>query len=121
MAVGLGQIGPKLVASGPEGRATYWPLMAIFDRFAMIGVVLLVITGPLLVVFKFNGGHGLSTWFMVKMGLVLLFLILVGLSHMGKARLKKGDESGAKLMQIAGPLTMLTVLGIVLTAVFAFN
>lgn len=118
--VGLGQVGQKLVAAGPEQRATYWPLMAIFDRFALGGLVLLLITGPLLLAFKYHG-QALSPWFMAKMGLVVLFLILVGLSHMGKARLKRGDEGGAKLMMVTGPLTMLTVLGIVLTAVLAFN
>jgi uncharacterized membrane protein len=119
--MGMGQIGPRLAAATPDQRANLWSLMGVFDRFAMIGVAVLVVTGPILVFTKFEGGHGLNTWFMVKMGLVLVFLILIGISHMGKARLKKGDVGGAKLMQIAGPLTMLSVLAIVFTAVMAFN
>jgi hypothetical protein len=55
------------------------------------------------------------------MVLVVVAVLTIGLSHVGLAKLRRGDEAGGKLMAIGGPLTMLTVLAIVLAAVFAFN
>jgi hypothetical protein len=119
--VAMSQIGPRLTAAPPEERGTWWPLANVFGRIADAGLVLLLVTGPLLLWLKYAGGTGLNLWFHVKMGLVAAAVVLIGLSHWGKARLKRGDEGGGKLMALAGPLIMLTVLAIVLAAVFAFD
>ncbi len=117
----LSQVGPRLVASAPDQRATWWPLVTVYSRIARAGIILLLITGPLLLWLKYGGEAGLNGWFKVKMALVLVLVVSIGVSHWGTARLKRGDEAAAKLMKITGPLTMLTVTAIVLAAVFAFN
>lgn len=127
LAMGVGgglamsQVGPRLVAASPDQRATWWPLATVYSRIAGAGLVLLLITGPLLLWLKYGGGAGLNDWFKLKMALVALVVLSIGLSMWGMARLKRGDEGGGRLMKLAGPLTMLTVTAIVLTAVFAFN
>lgn len=127
LAMGIGgglamsQVGPRLVAATPEQRATWWPLATTYSRIAAAGLVLLLITGPLLLWLKYSGGAGLNDWFKLKMALVAVLVVTIGLSKSGMARLKRGDERGGKLMKVFGPLTTLTVAAVVLTAVFTFN
>jgi putative membrane protein len=119
--LGMSQVGPRLVAAAPDERGAWWPLATVFARVAGAGLVLLLITGPLMLWLKFGGFGGLNGWFKVKLALVAIAIVTVGLSEWGFARLRRGDEGGGRLMTVTGPLTMLTVLAIVLSAVFTFN
>ena len=117
----MSQIGPRLVRAGPEQRETWWPVAKGVSRISAIGMVLLLVTGPLMLWLKYGGFGGLNVWFHVKLALVVLAAVLMGLSQMGMAKLRRGDEAGGRLMMIAGPLTGLTTLGVILAAVFAFD
>ena len=119
--LGMSQVGPKLVAATPDQRAAWWPMASVFSRMSSIGLVLLLITGALMLWLKYDGGRGLNAGFHIKMALVLVSVVAIGLSHWGKARLKRGDEGGARLMMATGPLIMLVMFGVVLAAVYAFN
>ncbi|HEY3948309.1 hypothetical protein [Phenylobacterium sp.] len=127
LAMGVGgglamsQVGPRLIAAAPAEREPLWPLATVYSRIAGGGLVLLLITGPLLLWLKFGGMGGLNDWFRLKLALVAVSVVTIGLSEWGLARLKRGDEGGGRLMRITGPLTLVTVLAIVLAAVFAFN
>jgi hypothetical protein len=119
--IAMSQVGPRLAKASPDERAAWWPLAAVYSRIAGAGLLLLLITGPLIVWLKFGGMEALNDWFKLKMALVTVMVIAVGLNMWGQARLRRGDEGGAKLSKVAGPLTMLAVAGVVLCAVFAFN
>jgi hypothetical protein len=127
LAMGLGggiamsQVGPRLVAAAPEQRATWWPLATGFSRIASLGLLLLLVTGPLILWLKFGGMGGLNLWFTVKLALVAAAIVTIGLSQVGMARLRRGKEGGARLMMTAGPLTGIVVLAVTLAAVLAFD
>lgn len=116
---GMSQVGPRLVA--PDGRETWWPLAGTFTMMTRIGLVLMLITGPLMVWMKYGGVGGLNIWFTAKMGLVAIAVVLMGVTEVGLARLKRGDERGGKLAMTAGPLIGMTFFVTILAAVFAFN
>lgn len=117
--IAMSQIGPHLVAAAPDQRDTWWPLANVFGRISEVGLALLLITGPLVLWLKYQGG--VTPAFSIKMGLMALAIVAIGLSGWGKGRLKRGDEGGAKLMGAMGPVIMLLMLGVVLSAVFAFG
>ena len=117
----MSQIGPRLATAQADQRGTWWPLANFFSRISEAGLVLLLITGPLILWLKYKGGAGLSAAFLIKMTLIALAVAAIGVSSWGKARLKRGDEAGAKVMAAAGPVVMLLMLGVVLSAVFAFG
>jgi hypothetical protein len=119
--LGLSQVGPRLIGAAPDQRAAWWPMAEVFSRISALGLVLLLITGPLMLWLKYDGGRGLNVGFHIKMALVLVGVVTIGLSHWGKARLKRGDEGGGRLMMATGPLTTMVMLGVVLAAVVAFN
>jgi hypothetical protein len=119
--IAMSQIGPRLVAATPDQRMSWWPLATVYTRIAGTGLVLLLITGPLLVWLRYGGIQGLNGWFELKMALVAVIVLTMGLSMWGMARLRSGDEGGGKLMKVAGPLTTLTAAAITLAAVFSFH
>ena len=43
----------------PEQRDLWWPVATVLTRIAVIGMGLLLITGPLLLWLKFNGGQAI--------------------------------------------------------------
>jgi putative membrane protein len=120
--IGLSQVAPRLIAAAPDERGAWWPMVKVFSRIANIGLVLLVITGPILLRLKFGGGgQGQNLWFVLKMCLVVVAVGLVGFTSWGATLLERGDEGGGKLMSITGPLTGLTIVAVALAAVFAFG
>jgi hypothetical protein len=125
MGVGLGfamsQVGPRLLAAGPTERARLWPLHKFLGRVITVGLILLLITGPLMLWLKFGGAAGLGWPFSVKMFFVAATLVFVVLGRWAAVRLERGDEAAAKLMSVSGPLTGISALLAMLFAVITFN
>jgi len=119
--LGMSQVGPRLVNAAPDQRETWWPLARFFLMLTRIALVVLLVTGPLMVWLKYGGFAGLNVWFHAKLGLIVLAIVLMGLSEVGMARLKRGDEGGGKLAMIAGPAMGVAMYVVILAAVFAFN
>lgn len=117
--IGMSQVGPRMAAASPDQKSTWWPMVDFFSRMGAGALALMIVTGALLVWLKL-GGAGLNAWFMAKMALVALMAVTIGASHTGLARLRKGDLSGLKLINL-GKVTSIAALGAMLTAVFAFN
>jgi protoporphyrinogen IX oxidase len=125
MAVGggiaLSQTGPKLVAAPVDQRDELWRFETFFSRLGAAGIVILLITGPLMVWLRFGGPGGFTWWFWVKMGLVATAVLAVGLHEWSGTRFKGGDQSAVRLMFIGGRLAGAAILLAMLSAVFAFN
>ena len=125
MAVGggiaLSQIGPRLAAAAADRRGDWWPLETFFSRIASAGLVVLLITGPLMLWLKFGGPGGLSHWFWAKMALVALALAAVGVHEWAGARFKRGDETAIPAMFLGGRLAGAAITLVVICAVFTFN
>ena len=125
MAVGggiaLSQVGPKLIAMPPDERGQLWPLEVFFSRLGSFGLVMLLITGPLMVWLKFGGVGGFNAWFWAKMALVAVAAIGVGLHDWAGARFRRGNEGASSLMFIGGRVAGASMLLVMLCAVFAFN
>lgn len=125
MGVGVGiamsRVGPALVTGGPNERQRLWPLQQFLARVIAAGVVILLITGPLMLWLKFGGGAGLGWPFAVKMFFVASTVVCVGLGHWGAARLKRGDERAAKVMSVTGPLAGISAVLAMLFAVITFG
>jgi hypothetical protein len=97
----------------PEGRAVLASLVPVFSRNARLAFGALVLTGLAMMAVRYGGAGGMTGWFWLKMGLVaVVFLaLLAGLL------LKPGQISP----RVMGWITRLSMLGIVVSAVFAFN
>jgi len=125
MAVGggiaLSQVGPRLVAAPAEQRELLWSLEVFFSRIGAGGLVILLISGPLILWQKFGGPSGLAWWFWAKMALVLVALVGVCLHEWAGRRFRKGAESAVRWMFIGGRAAGIGIVLAMLCAVFTFN
>lgn len=125
MGVGVGiamsRVGPGLLAALPNERGGLWPLQKFLARAITTGLIILLITGPLMLWLKFGGTAGLGWPFSVKMFFVAATVVFVVLGRWAGVRLERGDESAAKLMSVSGPLTGISAVLAMLFAVITFN
>jgi len=116
--IGLSATGPKLVT--PE-RDQFWPLFKFFSRMAMSGVLILLVTGPLLIWLKFGGTNGFTGWFWAKMDFVGLAVAGAALHEWARMRFKRGDTDVVPFMMLGGRLAAASIAGAIFCAVFAFS
>jgi len=119
--VALAQVGPKLVAAPADRRDDLWSLETFFGRVGAAGILILVVTGPLMVWLKFGGPGGFTRWFWIKMVLVSVAIVAVALHEWAGARFKRGDQGAVRMMFTAGRIAGAAIVLAMLSAVFTFN
>ena len=113
-------IGAKMATATPETRGT---LVEIAERLAKVGkyaMATLLVSGVLVLWFKWNWNVP-NLWFWAKMGFIVLMIVLISLNEMNAKKARAGDrEAGARAARL-GQFTALAFLGVIVSAVFAFN
>ena len=118
--IALSQVGPKLNSEQGSALELAWSLEVVFSRVATIGIVILLITGPLMVWLKFGGLQAFNWWFNLKMGFVGLAVIGATV-HEYAGRRFRGGRGEYRLMEISGRLAGGGMIAAMLCAVFTFN
>lgn len=106
-------IGSRLPKAPAEARPTLLGILGRLTLNARVAMGLLLVTGIAMAFVRYGGFADLSPWFYVKMGLVAFIVLMMILG----ALLKPGTISP----KIMGWLTRLSMAGIVISAVMAFN
>lgn len=113
-------IGAQRPGASPEIQAK---LNAIADQLAKFGkfaMITLLVSGPLIFWLK----HGFAVpniWFWIKMALIVVMLVGIGIIDVNGKKARTGDMAAAARAKQAGQLVALAFLGVLLSAVFAFN
>lgn len=118
---GIPVVGSRIGGASPEMRATLFAIVHGLSRVARIGLVLLLVTGPLLVWLKYGGTGGFTFWFWVKMVLVLILLGLIIAAGINTKRGEGGDVAAARRGPGIGMAAMVTLLLVIGSAVLAFS
>ncbi|MEO8882118.1 MAG: hypothetical protein ABI377_01660 [Devosia sp.] len=118
---GMPVVGKQLAKATSETRPVLFAVAHGLSSVSRAGLAILIVTGPLLIWLKFGGMSGFTWWFSLKM--VLVVLLLANVIYLGilMKRVEHGDASAAGMLPRLGTLGMVLLLGIVLSAVFAFN
>ena len=119
--IALGVTGPQFMAEVNNHPDLMWATERVLSRVGTIGLVVLLVTGPLMVWLRFDGTTGFRWWFWLKMVLVAVAVVGVGLHQWGGRRLRGGDKSALRMMLIGGRAAGISMVLVVLCAVFAFN
>lgn len=106
-------LGARLPKAAPETRQTLLGVMGRLTLNARVALATLVLTGIAMMFVRYDGFAGQSAWFQLKMTLVV---VIVAASLAG-AFLKPGTLNPRLMSWI----TRLSMLGIVISAVLAFN
>jgi putative membrane protein len=125
MALGGGMAlavtGPQFIANVAEYPDLMWGTELAISRLGSLGLVILLVTGPLMVWLRFGGTAALNGWFWLKMVLVAVAAVSVGTHHVASRRFRDGNQSALGLMALSGRIAGLSMLAVVLCAVFAFS
>lgn len=117
---GIPVVGRVMQSASAEARPM---LMGLARRLSMLGrgaVLVLIVTGPLLLMAKYGGGAGLPVWFQIKMVLVVLLVANVILSGINAKRMARGDAVAAARAPMFGAASMVLLTLTVLFAVLSF-
>jgi len=111
-AIAMPIIGNRMVGATPEARALLGGISARLGVNSRIAVGVLVVSGVLMVWLRYGGVDGMNMWFWVKMVLVVVIVLALITSVVGRGRVSP---------VALGWITRLSLLGVVIAAVLAFN
>lgn len=114
-------IGTRMPSATPELRAGYVGIMNTLSTTGRGAMVVLLVTGPLILWLRHGGLGGASIWFWVKMVLVAVMLAAIIYGGINFKRSLAGDAEAGRRAGLAHRVTGLAFLGVLLSAVFAFN
>jgi protoporphyrinogen IX oxidase len=120
-AVVMPVIGPKLATATGDVRGG---LMGVVTGLAKIGkwaLGTLLVSGVLVLWLKWNWAPANPGWFWAKLAFVALMIVFVALNEVNARKARAGDAEAGKAAARFGQLTALAFLGVIISAVFAFN
>jgi len=113
-------IGSRMATATPETRQTLIGIAGALANTGKFALATLLVTGVLVLWLKWNWVIP-NPWFWAKMGFVVLMIVFISLNEATTKRAQPGDPEAARRSKMFGQLTGLSFLGVVLSAVFAFN
>jgi len=111
-AIAMPIIGSRMAGATPEGRTLLGGISARLGVNSRIAVGVLVVSGGLMIWLRYGGVDGMNIWFWVKMVLVAVIILALITSVIGRGRVNPA---------VLGWITRLSLLGVVIAAVLAFN
>ena len=106
-------VGSRMALATPDSRPLLGGIGKQLQLNARIAFATLLVTGIAMVYVRYGGFEGQSIWFFIKMGLVALILIAMLLGAFAKP--------GTINPRVMGWITRLSMAGIIIAAVMAFN
>ena len=103
----------RMAGASPDGRQMLASIGNRLSLNARIAFGVLLLSGFAMVMVRYGGVDGMSVWFWVKMGLVVVVLVSLILGAVAKP--------GTLSPRVMGWITRLALIGIIVSAVFAFN
>jgi len=93
----------------------------LLTRFGHYGIIVLLLTGPLMVWVRYGSYDGLSHWFWLKIALIVCLAGGVVLSAVSARPMREGSTAAARRVRVGRAIAIVSLLGIVISAVFAFQ
>lgn len=93
----------------------------LLTRFGHYGIVIAIVSGPLMVWQRYGSYEGISHWFWVKMLFLLALAAGVVVSAVSARRMREGDAAAARRVRLGRIVASASLVGIVLSAVLAFG
>lgn len=112
-AVAMPVIMGRMAGASPDGRQMLGGIGQRLAKNSQISFGVLVLTGIAMVIVRYGGVEGMNGWFWAKMALVGVMVVMM----IAAALLKPGTIKPKVQMWIS----RLTLIGVIVSAVFAFN
>ena len=105
----------------PEQASPLRAMGPVLARFSTIGLVLMLLTGPALVLLKYGGFGAMPSLFWVKMIFVTSLTLAAITLELTYVQVKGGNAAAASRLPLLGPVAGMSSLLAVLFAVLAFH
>jgi len=93
----------------------------LLTRFGHYGIIVLLVSGPLMIWLRYGGFDGISHWFWAKMAFVVLLAAGVVVSAMSARKMRAGDAAAAARVRLGRMVAVVSLVAIVIFAVLAFG
>ncbi len=120
-SVAMPAIASQMAKATPEGRASLQAVAKRVVTAARGAIVVLIITGPLMFWLKWSFTAPSMTWFGIKMLFVLVIVVAMILGGIAMRRAQTGDSGAQATALRMGMVSSISLLIVVLAAVFAFH
>lgn len=114
-------VAARLPSATPDAKLAYYGLMNSLSQIGKSAMVTLLVTGVAILWLKYGGLDGASVWFWVKMALIVVMLVAIIYGGIQFKKAQAGDATAARLADGAHVIISLALLGVLLSAVLAFN
>lgn len=106
---------------GLMGEGTAPSTSRYLTRLGHVGIVLALVTGPLMIWLRYGGFDGISHWFWAKMLFVLTLAAGIVMSAVSARAMRAGDAAAATRVRLGRMVATGSLVLVVLAAVLAFN
>jgi uncharacterized membrane protein len=113
-------LGARMATATPDLRASLFGVAEILAKVGKYAMATLLISGILVLWLKWDWVIP-NNWFWAKMAFIVLMIVFISLNEMNAKRARGGDIEAAGRSKLFGQLTALSFLGVIASAVFAFN
>lgn len=93
----------------------------LLTRFGHYGIVIAIVSGPLMVWQRYGGYDTINHWFWVKMLFLLFLAVGVVISALSAKKMRAGFPDAVARVRAGRIIAAVSLLGIVLAAVLAFG
>jgi putative membrane protein len=114
-------IGATLPNVDAQTRSTLFKIGFHMSTVGKVSAAALLISGPLLLWRKYGGLDGASPWFWAKMVLIVVMFAAIVFEETNFKKSASGDPLAARDSKLGGIIATIAFLGVLLTAVLAFN
>jgi uncharacterized membrane protein len=119
--VAMPAIGAQMPGATPDARERLQKVAKRLMMGSRGAVAALIITGPLMFWMRYDFVAPDNTWFAIKMVLVVILIVCMVVSGIATKKAMAGDAAAQKRATLAGQLSGVSLLLIILAAVFAFG
>lgn len=120
--VGLMLIATAFLALlGMSGQGTSIATNRYLTLLGHLGIVIALVSGPLMIWQRYGGLDGVSHWFWAKMGCIVVLAVGVVLSAMSARKMRAGDAVAASRVRLGRIIASVSLFLVVLFASLAFN
>ncbi len=93
----------------------------LLTQFGHWGIIVLLVSGPLMLWVRYGGFDGVSHWFWAKMGFVVLLAAGVVISAVSARKMRASDPAATARVRLGRIVANVSLLAIVVFAVLAFG
>lgn len=113
-------IGPKMATASPDIRAALTDVAEKLSKTGKWAMLTLLVTGVLVLWLKWDWAVP-NVWFWIKMAFVAAMLVFISLNEVNARKARAGDAAAARQAAQFGQFTAIAFLGVIISAIFAFN